>query len=109
MKANKAIFYFPVDPKAVPGYYNVIEKPICLKQVEDRIRLRQYRTVMDFYDDVHLVWANCKQFNVRPHSVYVGCMCVLVGRALTSGWGWARPFHHVHSSAFPSLCFLAFY
>lgn len=56
-------FYFPVDPKVVPGYAKMVKKPMWLQKVEQRIAGKHYQNPVEVYQDVKLVWKNCEVYN----------------------------------------------
>lgn len=57
MKVNDSekVFYYPVTDEIAPGYYDVIEKPMCLSVMRDKILNSKYRDMEEFYDDVSFV------------------------------------------------------
>ena len=54
MKANDSdeVFHYPVTDKKAPGYTDVIKKPICLKDMRDKVRNCNYHTIKEFKKDV---------------------------------------------------------
>ena len=67
-------FLEPVDTVAlnIPDYHDVVKQPMDLGTVSKKVAHepekgigRQYRTPVEFRDDVRLVWSNCRAYN-RP-------------------------------------------
>lgn len=61
-------FVDPV-PQAVPGYYDLISKPMDLKKIRARIEFRKYRCLVELEKDFQLIVNNCEKFN-GPKNVY---------------------------------------
>lgn len=57
MKDNDSekVFYYPVTDEIAPGYSDVIEKPMCLSLMRDKILNSKYRDMEEFNDDVSFV------------------------------------------------------
>jgi E1A/CREB-binding protein len=62
------MYHLPVDSTLVPGYYDVIKRPMWLSLVKRRLDNGHYRTFRAFAEDVRLVWRNAQIFN--PPSNY---------------------------------------
>lgn len=59
-------FNSPVDPVAlgIPDYFDVIKIPMDLGTICQSLeRGRKYRNARDVYEDVQLVWTNCRNYN----------------------------------------------
>uniref|UniRef100_A0A1I7TWX6 Bromodomain adjacent to zinc finger domain protein 2B n=1 Tax=Caenorhabditis tropicalis TaxID=1561998 RepID=A0A1I7TWX6_9PELO len=61
---NAEPFLEPVNGKLVPGYKMVIMKPIDLKTIRHKNDKMMYETPEDFFEDIELMFANCRQFNI---------------------------------------------
>jgi hypothetical protein len=62
------IFHLPVE--GVPGYTDLIEKPMDFSTMETKVKNNDYNGEWRlFEDDMDLIFANCKKFNA-PNSVY---------------------------------------
>jgi len=59
---NYIIFYFP-------SYNKLIKKPLCLKQIKDKIW--SYKSSKDFLRDVNLVFNNVLGFNAKENSIKI--------------------------------------
>lgn len=68
-QANAAPFLEPVNGKLVPGYKMVIAKPIDLRTIRQKNEKMSYETPEDFAEDVELMFANCRQFNIDHSDV----------------------------------------
>lgn len=64
------LFCEPVDPQRdnCPEYLNIIEEPMDLGTILNKIYLDLYRCAAEFWQDVGLVWKNCLKFNQEPTS-----------------------------------------
>ncbi|KFM27509.1 putative pleiotropic drug resistance protein 2 [Auxenochlorella protothecoides] len=60
---TKQYFGQPVDANYAPGYYAVIKNPMDLGTVKTKLDHRRYSSLLEFRDDVRLIFANCRQFN----------------------------------------------
>jgi len=65
-------FICPVDAIAlgVPEYFNIIEQPMDLSTVLDKIYKKKYDNVDDFAYDVRLIWRNAEIFNPKDSDVH---------------------------------------
>jgi len=61
-------FLKPVDPLAVPGYYDVIKDVIDLGTIKKRLEANQYDDIEEFESEVKRVWGNCYKFNQDPNA-----------------------------------------
>jgi hypothetical protein len=67
--------FLELVPKAeYPDYYKIIEHPISLKEIKQKIEKLQYSQIDDFKSDIQLMLANCLKYNV-PTS-YLGKLAV---------------------------------
>ncbi|CCD65251.2 Bromodomain adjacent to zinc finger domain protein 2 [Caenorhabditis elegans] len=64
VQANALPFLEPVNPKLVPGYKMIISKPMDLKTIRQKNEKLIYETPEDFAEDIELMFANCRQFNI---------------------------------------------
>lgn len=62
--ANAPIFRDPVDGRTVPDYYNIIRRPICLRDILHKLDSAQYSSPADFYLDMNQLFENCFTYNV---------------------------------------------
>jgi len=63
-------FRAPVDAAMLPDYHTIIQQPMDLGTVKEKLEAGEYPTVMAFADDVHLIFANCKTYNQPGTDVY---------------------------------------
>ena len=85
-------FQKPVNPITAkcPDYYDIIKRPMDLgtiqkkfpgrKPAERKAELREYKSPLEFRDDVRLVWSNCRDYNAVGHPVRT------MGDALSEQW-----------------------
>ncbi|KNE57578.1 hypothetical protein AMAG_03270 [Allomyces macrogynus ATCC 38327] len=55
---------------AYPDYYQIIAKPISLREIKVKIDKRQYPTLAALKADLDLMLANCKKYNVPGSDIY---------------------------------------
>jgi bromodomain and PHD finger-containing protein 1 len=61
-------FTQPVDPLAVPTYYEIIKEPMDFSKMQTKINELYYKNLEQFEDDVRLIISNCMKFN--PKNTY---------------------------------------
>lgn len=64
--ANRGIIdpFLELPPKQYyPDYYELIKKPICMKNIENKINKKQYHSLKEFRSDIALLCSNCRQYN----------------------------------------------
>ncbi|CEM38364.1 unnamed protein product [Vitrella brassicaformis CCMP3155] len=59
----------------VPGYYDMIKRPMWLKEINNKINRSDYRTFQDVKEDFDLMFSNCRQFNTNEASKYIIDWC----------------------------------
>lgn len=65
-------FLKPVDKDEVPDYYNVIESPMDLSTMEERLERDLYTAPKDLVSDLKLIFGNCRRYNDAA-TVYAKC------------------------------------
>ncbi|KAG6819036.1 hypothetical protein H0H93_016066 [Arthromyces matolae] len=68
-KDDYAFFLKPVDATQVPGYSDVVKRPMDLGTMTTKVERGKYRSLDDFAADLKLVASNAKAFN-PPESIY---------------------------------------
>ncbi|KAG6899409.1 hypothetical protein C0993_010472 [Termitomyces sp. T159_Od127] len=68
-KDDYAFFLKPVDASQVPGYTDVVKRPMDLGTMSLKVARGKYRSLEDFAADLRLVASNAKAFN-PPGSIY---------------------------------------
>ncbi|KAF4622126.1 hypothetical protein D9613_009462 [Agrocybe pediades] len=68
-KDDYAFFLHPVDAASVPGYSDVVKRPMDLGTMSDKVARGKYRSLEDFASDFRLVTNNAKLFN-PPGTIY---------------------------------------
>ncbi|KAI9060785.1 hypothetical protein FKP32DRAFT_1595107 [Trametes sanguinea] len=68
-KDDYAFFLQPVDPAQVPGYADVISRPMDLGTMTTKVEKGKYRSLEEFASDLRLVTTNAKTFN-PPGTIY---------------------------------------
>jgi protein polybromo-1 len=54
-----------------PDYYEVIERPIDMRTINDKIKSNAYKTVGETLADFRLMFANCMQYNEENSEIYI--------------------------------------
>lgn len=96
------IFRDPVNPAVVTDYYEKIAKPICLKQITEKLRNGDYSGPEGFYNDMLLLCDNCYKYNVETYPSNIGMLGVKMENAFLGAWSKTpfsssvipRPFRH---------------
>ncbi|EGN97535.1 hypothetical protein SERLA73DRAFT_56919 [Serpula lacrymans var. lacrymans S7.3] len=68
-KDDYAFFISPVDPAQIPGYADVIKRPMDLGTMSAKVSHSRYRSLEEFAADFRLVTSNAKTFN-PPGTIY---------------------------------------
>lgn len=56
-------FANPVDEEYAPNYYKVIEEPMDLQSMEDKLDNQQYTSFDEFKSDFERIGENCRKYN----------------------------------------------
>mmetsp|Transcript_3165 Transcript_3165/g.4373 ORF Transcript_3165/g.4373 Transcript_3165/m.4373 type:complete len:1585 (+) Transcript_3165:128-4882(+) len=72
-------FNEPVDPVALnlPTYFTIIDKPMDLGTVGEKLRKGFYATMADFYADIELTFRNAMKFNPVDNFVHINADLLL--------------------------------
>ena len=72
-KDNHGIFNVPVDPEKqnLPTYYSIVQQPLDLGTIRDRLACGEYTSSRDLVADIRLVFQNAKKFNPPTHFIAV--------------------------------------
>lgn len=62
------------EKRDYPEYYQEIAKPIALDNIKKNIKRRKYDTVEAFLNDMNLMFANARQFNMEGSQIYNDAM-----------------------------------
>lgn len=76
-----AIFRAPVNPIEVPDYLSIIQHPMDLGTIRERLNSKYYKEPVAYCDDVRLVFQNAWTYNKRNSAVYKHAMEVWLRRA----------------------------
>ncbi|TFK38571.1 hypothetical protein BDQ12DRAFT_666267 [Crucibulum laeve] len=68
-KDDYAFFLRPVDPSQVPGYSDIVKRPMDLGTMTSKVEKGKYRSLEEFASDLRLVTTNAKIFN-PPGTIY---------------------------------------
>ena len=81
---DASIFLYPVDGTIYADYYTIIQKPIDLSKMTEKLNNLEYSSEFDFYNDVKLMFKNCFTYN-RPGTIGYG-MGVNMEKAFKREW-----------------------
>ncbi|CAO4362636.1 unnamed protein product [Caenorhabditis nigoni] len=56
-------FLFPVNPKQVTDYYNIIKNPISFQDIKNKIASYSYQLRKEFIEDIRLMHGNSRIYN----------------------------------------------
>lgn len=62
-------FLFPVNAKKVPDYYRIIQNPMDLTTMRDKLRQRRYITREEFLSDINLIVDNSTLYNGATNNI----------------------------------------
>ena len=54
-----------------PSYFELIETPISLTEIQKKFDLNNYTSLIEFKQDVDLMFSNCFKFNQKQSDIYV--------------------------------------
>ncbi|KAF1326002.1 Atpase family aaa domain-containing protein 2, partial [Globisporangium splendens] len=60
-----APFYFPVDPEEVPDYYLIVDRPMDLRTMREKLNDGEYSSFEQFLEDIQLIVSNANVFNPK--------------------------------------------
>ncbi|EAR85029.1 bromodomain protein (macronuclear) [Tetrahymena thermophila SB210] len=65
-------FREPVDYEQLQlfDYPDIIKNPMDLGTIEQNLKAKKYKQPKDFFDDIFLVWNNCKMYNQDGSNIY---------------------------------------
>lgn len=61
-------FRFPVDPDEIPEYFDVIENPMDLSTVKEKLLSDKYSNPNSLFRDLRLIFSNSRTFNTNKRS-----------------------------------------
>ena len=70
MKGLTAPFQELLPKKDWADYYLVIKNPICLQQIEKRINRKEYQSLREYREDIHLLCQNARTYNEDGSEIY---------------------------------------
>lgn len=65
-------FRKPVDWEGlgILTYPLLISNPMDISTVEKKLKNSKYKNIQEFFDDLQLIWTNCKTFNLEDSTIY---------------------------------------
>ncbi|KAG9236169.1 Bromodomain-containing protein [Amylocarpus encephaloides] len=88
-------FKDPVDPIShnAPNYFDVVKRPMCLKQIKFKMDQNEYSTSGEFEADVRLIFQNCYEYWTPDDPVFRDCEAL--EKYFNEKWGkrdkWVPP------------------
>ncbi|KAL7067685.1 bromodomain-containing protein [Cryptosporidium serpentis] len=81
-------FKDPIDPvkNQCFDYFEVIKKPIDLHTIVSKLNKDTYKTLLEFYEDVMLIFSNCRCYNTAPYCSPLLECCDLAERKFRDEW-----------------------
>ncbi|XP_012287016.1 transcription initiation factor TFIID subunit 1 [Orussus abietinus] len=70
-------FLFPVNAKAVPDYYKIIQRPMDLQTIRENLRQKKYQSREEFLADVNQIVENSNLYNGPKSSLTVAAKRML--------------------------------
>ena len=69
---NSYAFLEPVDYKGLNliDYPVIIKKPMDLSTISEKLEDNKYDNIEEVYEDIQLIWDNCKKYNLEGSTVY---------------------------------------
>lgn len=58
-------FQEPVTEAVAPGYFEIIQRPMCFKSMRAKLQAREYRTWRSFVEDFELICSNAMTYNQK--------------------------------------------
>lgn len=68
------VFHYPVTDEDAPNYHSIIQTPMDIATILQRVDCGQYLSRASFLRDVDLIVANAKVF-FNQQKVYYPCIC----------------------------------
>ena len=63
------LFREKVDETLYPNYRKVVNRPMDLRQVVEKLEKREYRNSGEWVDDIKLIWSNARIFNSKQETI----------------------------------------
>ena len=83
-------FIDPVDTEMYDDYLDVVDQPMCLRDVKEKLERGDYKGYnghVKFANDVRLIWRNCKLYNLyRSQIWYTAHALSMLFERLFQGW-----------------------
>jgi hypothetical protein len=51
-------------------YNDIVKKPMDLSTLRKKLNEQNYKKVIDVYNDINLIWNNCKRYNMENSDIY---------------------------------------
>ncbi|KAJ1613256.1 bromo domain-containing protein [Cryptosporidium canis] len=74
---NFELFIHPIDPvrDGCLDYFEVIKTPMDLMTVSNKLLNDQYKNINEMYQDVVLIFSNCREYNTSPLCSHIIELC----------------------------------
>ena len=61
----------PKNAEWAEDYFKIIQIPMDLSTVQNKLNNNQYKSLIDWEKDINLIWNNGKKFNLEKSTIYV--------------------------------------
>lgn len=78
-----------------PDYYMIIQQPICMKNIEAKIKKGEYKSIADMRKDIELMVNNCRTYNEDGSILYKDANLLEVSRNTYA----SHPSHYLQQMA----------
>lgn len=67
------IFLEPVDHVGLglTDYLDIVKHPMDLSTIKKKLKAEHYNSLQEFFNDVNLIWSNCKLYNQEGSEIYL--------------------------------------
>ena len=83
-------FFDPVDTDLYDDYLDMVETPMCLKDIQEKVERGVYKGfnfLQKFMNDLRLIWKNCKAYNLYKSQIwYTAHVMSMMSERLYQSW-----------------------
>lgn len=63
---TQGLFLNPVTDEIAPGYYDIVENPMCIRTMEEKATNSMYMSIDECNKDALIIFSNCCKYNIGP-------------------------------------------
>jgi hypothetical protein len=67
---NAGPFINTIEEEVLQDYIKFIKKPMYLNLIENKLKNDEYPCAREFFEDLQLIWDNCKFYNQETSEIY---------------------------------------